>query len=78
MNHLKMLEVLLEEGGPTSNDRVLLRDRRGETQTQRRSPGKTEVETGGRGRDRDRDKGETGGVGSVAGSYGVGAAASAG
>ena len=76
MNHLKMLEVLLEEGGPTSNDRVLLRDRRGETQTQRRSPGKTEAETGGRGRD--RDKGEMGGVGSVAGSYGVGAAASAG
>ena len=48
--------VLLDEGGPTSNDRVLLRDRRGETQTQRRSPGKTEVETGGRGRDRDRER----------------------
>ena len=39
-------EVLLDEGGPTSNDRVLLRDRRGETQTQRRSPEKTEAETG--------------------------------
>ena len=40
-------EVLLDEGDTTSNDRVLLRDRRGETQTQKGSHVKTEAETGG-------------------------------
>ena len=39
-------EVLLDEGGPPSKDRVLLRDRE-ETQTKSRSHGKMEAEMGG-------------------------------
>ena len=39
---------LLDGSGPKPRVRVLIRHRRGETGTQRRSPAETEAETGGR------------------------------
>ena len=42
------MRVLLGGGGPQPRDRVLIRHRRGETRTQRRSRVETEAETGGR------------------------------
>ena len=41
-------EVLLDGGGPKPRDRVLIRHRRRETRTHRRSHVETEAETGGR------------------------------
>ena len=42
------MRFLLDGGDPKPHDRVLIRHRRGETETQRRSPVETEAETGGR------------------------------
>ena len=42
------MRFLLDGGGLKPKDKVLIRQRRGETRTQRRSHVETEVETGGR------------------------------